>query len=97
MIILTLIHSYIPKIFRVATYNAVQLDTAVETIFNFIFYLFLGLIITASFAKIDPFALFSSLLALFLPLSFLFSAAASKYFEVSDTLLIRQYVQTSSL
>jgi hypothetical protein len=70
------------KIFRVAIYNAVQLDTAVETIFNVLFYLLLGIIIASSLAAIDPFALFSSMIAFFLPLSFLFSAAASKYFEV---------------
>jgi len=79
LIVCLFLHS---KIFRVAIYNAVQLDTAVETIFNVLFYILLGIIIASSLAGIDPFALFSSMIAFFLPLSFLFSAAASKYFEV---------------
>jgi hypothetical protein len=70
------------KMFRVTTANSAQLDDAFEQLVNIVFYFFLTLIVLSALG-VDPQAMFLSLTGLLLPLSFLFSAAASKYFEVS--------------
>lgn len=77
------------KMFRVTTSNAVQLDQALEKIVNILFYLVLGVIVSMIFG-LSPMGVFTALTGLFLPLSFLFSAAASKYFEGLLLVLVRQ-------
>ena len=67
--------------FRVATYNAVQLDEALEKICNVLFYVILGIIVALIF-EIGPMQVFAVLSAPFLSISFLFSSAASNYFQV---------------
>ncbi len=54
---------------------------AFEQLGNILFYFILSLI-TLSMLGVDPTQMFLSLTGLFLPLSFLFSSSASKYFEV---------------
>jgi len=77
------------KMFRVTTSNAVQLDEAFEKIMNVLFYFVLSLFVIFLMG-VDPIGIFTGLTGVFLPLSFLFSAAASKYFEGLLLVLVRQ-------
>lgn len=47
-------------------------------------------LISVSLLGVNPMALFTALTGIFLPLSFLFSSAASKYFEGLLLVLVRQ-------
>lgn len=74
--------------FRVITTNSVQIDEAFETILNILFSL--GLSILALFVLgVEPIGILTGLTGVLLPLSFLFSAAASKYFEGILLVLVR--------
>lgn len=76
-------------LFRATTTNAGRLDDAFEKMINFVFYIILALVLAAA-AGFNPSELFLSMGAIFLPLSFLFSAAASKFFEGLLLVLVRQ-------
>ena len=67
--------------FKVSVNNAVQLDHALEQIINFFFYVILFFTIVVLFG-FNPTSAFAGVFALATPLSFLFSSAASKWFEV---------------
>ena len=69
--------------------NAVQLDEAFETIMNIIFYFLLMLVVIFLFG-VNALKVFTGLASVFLPLSFLFGAAASNWFEGLLLVLVRQ-------
>lgn len=77
------------KMFRATTANAAQLDDAFENLLNIVFYV-LMIVILLLIMQVDFLTVFSTLAGLILPLSFLFSAAASLYFQGVLLVLVRQ-------
>lgn len=77
------------KLFRATTANAAQLDDAFENLLNIVFYV-LMVVVLLLIMQVDFLTVFSTLAGLVLPLSFLFSAAASLYFQGVLLVLVRQ-------
>ena len=61
--------------------NSSQIDKAIESVINIVFYVFMGCIVLTAFGE-DPRAVFLSFSSVALGFAFLFSASAAKYFEV---------------
>ena len=59
--------------------------TALESIFNYVFYVVLACVILW-ILDIDPFALFLSLSSIILAFAFMIGSASAKYFEVCNSL-----------
>ena len=60
--------------------NSSQIDKAIESVINIVFYVFMGGIVLTAFGE-DPRAVFLSFSSVALGFAFLFSASAAKYFE----------------
>jgi hypothetical protein len=83
--------------------NSSQIDKAVETPVNILFYVVLGCYVLYELGE-DPLKIFFSFSSVILGFAFMFGASASKYFEVSDWISCisclggrRRLVQHSSL
>jgi small-conductance mechanosensitive channel len=77
------------KMFRATTANATQLDDALENLLNVAFYTILTVVLLLVM-QVDFLTVFSTLAGIILPLSFLFSTAASLYFQGVLLVLVRQ-------
>lgn len=77
------------KLFRATTANVTQLDDALENLLNVVFYTILTVVLLLVM-QVDFLTVFSTLAGIILPLSFLFSTAASLYFQGVLLVLVRQ-------
>jgi len=69
--------------------NSNQIDAAYESLLNFVFYFFLGLIVLA-IMEIYPLTAFLSLTGVILGFAFIFGPASSKYFEGLMLVFLRE-------
>ncbi|KAG7340184.1 mechanosensitive ion channel [Nitzschia inconspicua] len=68
------------RLLRATVAGSTKIDRALESIFNYAFYVLLACIILWVL-KIDPFALFVSVSSIILAFAFMIGSASSKYFE----------------